>query len=174
MTKLWLKILKVKDALKCQTTNKKSLEKYLSYSAPRMMEYFNIAKSVWTIVFDSLDMKIKRNKKNITNPKGFFYFIDHEKKHYVWEYSIKKETKTNPQQMTNVNLIYNDQLNDLTIPKIINTFSSFTSVDKKTSPIFQMESSGIFPINETLLPMFKRRIAGLILQTKKEDPSIRK
>jgi hypothetical protein len=75
--------------------------------------------------------------------------------------------------MTNVNLIYNDQLNDLTIPKIINTFSSFTSVDKKTSPIFQMESSGIFPINETLLPMFKRRIAGLILQTKKEE-SIRK
>ena len=30
-----------------------------------------------------------------------------------------------------------------------------------------MSSKGIFPINETLLPMFKRRIAGHISQTKK-------
>ena len=164
-----VKDLKIKEMPKLTEDEQKEFRQILSYSAPRIMEYFNIAKSVWTIVFDSLDMKIRRNKKNITHPKGFFYFIDHEKKHYVWEYSIKKETKTNPQQMTNVNLIYNDQLNDLTIPKIINTFSSLTSVDKKTSPIFQMESSGIFPINETLLPMFKRRIAGLISQTKKEE-----
>jgi hypothetical protein len=27
-------------------------------------------------------------------------------------------------------------------------------------------SNGIFPVNETLLPLFKRRIAGLISQTK--------
>jgi hypothetical protein len=30
-----------------------------------------------------------------------------------------------------------------------------------------MTSSGVFPIEETLLPMFKRRIAGHISQTKK-------
>jgi hypothetical protein len=30
-----------------------------------------------------------------------------------------------------------------------------------------MTSSGVFPIDETLLPMFKRRIAGHISQTKK-------
>lgn len=166
---IMVKDLKFKEIPQMSEQESQEFKKILMYSAPRIMEYFNVAKSVWTIVFDSLDMKIRRNKKNITHPKGFFYFIDHEKKHYVWEYSIKKETKTNPQQMTNVNLIYNDQLNDLTIPKIINTFSSFTSVDKKTSPIFQMESSGIFPINETLLPMFKRRIAGLISQTKKYE-----
>jgi hypothetical protein len=139
------------------------------YSAPRIMEYFNIAKSVWTIVFDSLDMKIKRNKKNILHPKGFFYFIDHEKKHYVWEYTIKQETRYNPQQMTKVKLIYQDQINELTIPKIINTFSTFESIDKKTGPIFLMTSKDIFPINETLLPMFKRRIAGIISQTKKYE-----
>lgn len=164
-----VKDLKVREMPKLTEEEQKEFISILSYSAPRIMEYFNIAKSVWTIVFDSLDMKIRRNRKNITHPKGFFYFVDHDKKHYVWEYSIKKETRNNPQQMTNVKLIYDDLINDLTIPKIINNFSSFTSEDKKVSPIFQMTSSGIFPINETLLPMFKRRIAGLISQTKNEE-----
>ena len=139
----------------------------LTFSAPRIMEYFSIAKSVWSIVFDSLDMKIKRNKKNILHPKGYFFYTENDtKKTYVWEYSIKKETKNNPQSMTNINLIYFDEMGELTIPKIITTFSSFESKDKRMSPVFHMMSSGIFPVNETLLPLFKRRIAGLISQTK--------
>jgi hypothetical protein len=106
------------------------------------MEYFNIAKSVWTIVFDSLDMKVKRNKKNIIHPKGFFYFIDHEKTHYVWEYVIKKQTKLNPQQMTNVKLIYDQSINDLTISKIIYNFSSFDGIDKKIARRVQKQTIG--------------------------------
>jgi hypothetical protein len=133
------------------------------------MEYFNVAKSIWTIVFDSLDMVIKRNKKNVLHQKGFFYYIDNEKKYYVWEYIMKKETKQNPQQMIKIELIYDNLINDLTISKIINKFSSFDSIDKKMGPIFYMISSGIFPIQETLLPMFKRRIAGHISQTKKYE-----
>jgi len=164
---IMVKDLKVRELPKMSEEENKEFKQILLYSAPRMMEYFNVAKSVWTIVFDSLDMKIKRNKKNILHPKGFFYFVDHEKTHHVWEYTIKKETRTNPQQMTNIKLIYNQPLNELTISKIINNFSSFSPIDKKTAPIFHMTSSGVFPINETLLPMFKRRIAGFISQTKK-------
>jgi len=164
---IMVKDLKFKDIPTMTKEETEEFQKILKYSAPRILEYFNIAKSVWTIVYDSLDMKIKRNKKNITNSKGFFYFIDKDKKYYVWEYAIKKETKYNPQEMTNIKLIYEDQLNDLTLPKIINNFSTLNSEDKKTTPVFHMISSGEFPIKETLLPMFKRRIAGFILQTKK-------
>jgi hypothetical protein len=164
---IMVKDLKVREIPQMSEEESQEFRKILLYSAPRMMEYFNVAKSVWTIVFDSLDMKIKRNKKNILHPKGYFYFIDHEKTHHVWEYTIKKETRSNPQQMTNVKLIFSEPVNDLTISKIINNFSSFSGIDKKTGPIFHMTSSGVFPINETLLPMFKRRIAGLISQTKK-------
>ena len=71
--------------------------------------------------------------------------------------------------MTNVNLVYNDLANDLTISKIIDTFSTFTIEEKRMAPIFQMTCSGEFPIEETLLPMFKRRISGLISQTKNEQ-----
>lgn len=164
---IMVKDLKVKELPEMSQEETEEFRKILIFSAPRIMEYFNIAKSVWTIVFDSLDMKIKRNKKNVLHPKGFFYFIDQEKKHYVWEYVIKKETKNNPQQITKIKLIYNDLINDLTLPKIINNFSSFESIDKKISPIFYMTSKGDFPVEETLLPMFKRRIAGHISQTQK-------
>ena len=163
---LLVKDLKVKEIPKLTEEEQKEFISILSYSAPRIMEYFNIAKSVWTIVFDSLDMKIRRNKKNVVNPKGYFYFIDNSKKHYVWEYTIKKQTKSNPQQMTNVNLVYSDQVNDLTISKIINNFSTFTVEERRFAPIFQMTCSGEFPIEETLLPMFKRRISGFISQSK--------
>jgi hypothetical protein len=160
-----VKDLKVRELPEMSNEELQEFQKILSYSAPRMMEYFNVAKSVWTIVFDSLDMVIKRNKKNVLHQKGFFYYIDNEKKYYVWEYIMKKETKQNPQQMIKIELIYDNLINDLTISKIINKFSSFDSIDKKMGPIFYMISSGIFPIQETLLPMFKRRIAGHISQT---------
>jgi len=69
--------------------------------------------------------------------------------------------------MTNINLIYQDQFDDLTLSKIISNFSSFNDEEKKSSPVFYMTCSGEFPIKETLLPMFKRRITVLISQTKK-------
>lgn len=164
-----VKDLKVKNLPELSTEEFTEFMSILKYSAPRMMEYFNIAKSVWSVVFESLDMKIRRSKKYITHNKGFFYYVDPEKTYHVWEYSIKKETKTNPQQMTNVNLIYSEPLNDLTISKIITRFSSFDSNDKKIGPVFHMTSTGEFPLQETLLPMFKRRIASYIIQTKKVE-----
>lgn len=164
---IMVKDLKVREIPEMSDEESEEFKKILMYSAPRMMEYFNVAKSVWTIVFDSLDMKLKRNRKNDIHPKGFFYFVDHEKNYHVWEYVIKKQTRTNPQQITKVKSIYKDQLNDLTLPKIIDRFSSFDTTDKKTGPLFMMTSKGIFPIEETLLPMFKRRIAGYVSQRKK-------
>jgi len=67
---IMVKDLKVKDAPTMSDEENEEFRKILSYSAPRIMEYFNVAKSVWTIVFDSLDMKIKRNKKIFYIQKG--------------------------------------------------------------------------------------------------------
>ena len=167
---IMVKDLKVRNIPTMSEEENEEFRKILSYSAPRIMEYFNVANSVWTIVFDSLDMKIKRNKKNILHPKGYFYYTETStKKTYVWEYVIKKETKNNPKRMANINLIYFDEIGELTVSKIISTFSTYEPKDKRMGPVFQMTSNGIFPVNETLLPLFKRRIAGLISQTKPQE-----
>jgi hypothetical protein len=58
-----VKDLKVKNLPELSTEEYTEFMSVLKYSAPRMMEYFNVAKSVWSIVFESLDMKIRRSKK---------------------------------------------------------------------------------------------------------------
>ena len=77
---LLVKDLKAKQLPDMTDDEMKEFIEILTYSAPRMFEYFNIAKSVWTIVFDSVDMKIKKNQKNVLFPKGFFYYVDEKTK----------------------------------------------------------------------------------------------
>jgi hypothetical protein len=165
---LLVKDLKVREIPTMSHEEYHEFTQILSYSAPRIMEYFNIAKSVWTLVFDSLDIKLKKNKKNLHLKKGFFYYNNKEEgKYYVWQYQIKSASKGSPEFKTDVKLIYEDSLNNLTIPKIINTFSTLTEIETKESPVFEMICVGTFPMNETLLPIFKRRVISYINQQKK-------
>jgi hypothetical protein len=95
---LLVRDLKVKDIPELSTEEFDEFVKILSYSAPRIMEYFNVAKSVWTIVFDALEIKVKKNKKNVISKKGFFYFNNKENGQiYVWEYHIKPAAKGSPE-----------------------------------------------------------------------------
>ena len=63
-----------------------------------------------------------------------------------------------------VNLIYSDVKNDLTIPKIVSTFSRWNVDGGTKMPVVEMLSVGDFPINETLLPLFKRKLISYIDQ----------
>jgi hypothetical protein len=58
----------------------------------------------------------------------------------------------------------------LTIPKIINTFSQWNVGDDQPSlSVFEMKCDDIFPINETLLPLFKRKLITYIGQSTISD-----
>jgi hypothetical protein len=130
-----------------------------------MFEYFGFAKSVWELVFDSVHLQVKKNKKNVLEPKGYFYFFDKkENKLYVWEFENKPAAKGSPENVVLTNLIYSEQKNDLTIPKIINNLSKWNVENKTKLPVFEMISRGEFPINETLLPMFKRKLIAYVNQ----------
>jgi hypothetical protein len=43
------------------------LKKILKICQPQIHDYFNFAKSLWTVVFDSITVKTKKNKSNIKN-----------------------------------------------------------------------------------------------------------
>jgi hypothetical protein len=162
---LLVKDLKIKEIPKLSTEEGEEFAKILTYSAPRMLEYFNIAKSVWEIVFDSINMRVKKNKDNVLDKKGYFYYVNPKDEiHYVWEYEIKSVNKKSPESKTLVNLIYSDKKNDLTITKIINTFSQWNLENKSKLPLFEMVCDGEFPINETLLPLFKRKMINYVGQ----------
>ena len=162
---LLVKDLKIKEIPKLEIEEIDEFTKILSYSAPRMLEYFNIAKSVWEIVFDSIVMKIKKNKDNVLEKKGYFYYTNpKDEQLYIWEFDIKPVNKKSPESKTLVNLIYSDKKNNLTITKIINTFSHWNVENKTKLPLFEMTCDGEFPINETLLPLFKRKLISYVNQ----------
>jgi len=52
----------------------------------------------------------------------------------------------------------------LTIPKIVSTFSQWNVDGGTRMPVVEMLSRGDFPINETLLPLFKRKLISYIEQ----------
>lgn len=164
---LLVRDLKIKKIPELSQNESEEFVKILTFTAPRLLEYFNIAKSLWSIVFDTISINVKKNKKNIQSKKGYFYY--NEKKSgnlYVWEYNIKPAARKSPEEKTLVNLIYSEPKLKLTIPKIINTFSQWNDEDEKSSlPVFEMVCSDIFPINETLLPLFKRKLINIIRQS---------
>lgn len=164
---LLVRDLKVKDIPEMTTEETKEFVKILTYSAPRLLEYFNLAKSIWSLVFETIGTNIKKNKKNVDKPNGYFFYNDKQNnKLYVWEYEIKSITKRSPEQKTFVNLIYSDSKGDLTIPKIISTFTQWNEdKSKSTLPVFEMVCNSIFPVQETLLPLFKRKLMTYVNQS---------
>ena len=162
---LLVKDLKIKDVPQMSHDEYEEFIKILTYTAPRMFEYFGIAKSVWELVFDSIHLKVKKNIKNVLSPKGYFYYFDKEKnKLFVWEYENKPAAKGSPESKVLVNLIYNEEKNDLTIPRIITSFSQWNTEGKSKLPVVEMISRGNFPIEETLLPLFKRKLISYVNQ----------
>ncbi len=159
--------LKTKDI---PTLSEEEIVEYhqiLSNSQPQLFDYFGFAKSIWSIVYDSISVNIKKNKNNIKSKNGFFYFKT-DNDIYVWKYTIKRVYKTKGQTKTTTKLIYFGPHTDLTITDILSKFSkNYKTDDECKFPLFEIESKNIFPIEETLLPISKRKIISFIAQHNK-------
>jgi hypothetical protein len=159
--------LKIKDLPPMTSDEHAEFIKILSYSTPKLHEYFDIAKSVWETVFDNVIVKVKKNIDNITLKTGYFYYENNiTNVLYVWEYEKKPAAKGSPENKLIINLIYSDEKKDLTITKIIDMFSNVDSEKQKILPIVEMTVNGEFPLEETLLPLFKRKLISYIVQKK--------
>jgi hypothetical protein len=83
-------------------------------------------------------------------------------------YTTKRVYKTVNQYRTSTKLIYEGSRNNLTIPELLSTFSkTYEKNGEDKYPLFEMTCKDLFPIDETLLPMFKRKVLAFINQQKK-------
>lgn len=142
------------------------LEKTISFSGVKLFDAFNIGKSIWNLAFDNINVHVKKNKDNLHLGKGFcYYFNATDKKVYVWQYEIKKDKKKDITHRTSIFQIYENELNDFTIGQIIQTFSTWSEkINVQDLPIFEVKSKIIFPMEQTLVPMLKRKILSFIFQ----------
>jgi len=156
--------LKVKDIPVLSEDEIVEYHEILKNSQPQLHDYFGFAKSIWSVVYDAVDVVLKKNKNNIKSKSGFFYYRS-EGGLYIWNYKITKVYKTKNQNRTTTKLVYFGEENDLSIHEIISKVSkTYEKNNESTYPIFEIECKDIFPIDETLLPISKRKIMSFINQ----------
>jgi hypothetical protein len=172
---LLLSDLKLKDIPVLAEDEYEEYQKILNYTLPKLEYYFGITKSIWVIVYDSIKLNVKKNKNNLQSKSGFFYFTTKET-NYIWRYNIRKVKKEENTTKTTIKLIHKEPISDLTIQEIISNFMLLQNKPKNHKlPIFEVICEDIFPLEETLIPIFKRKVMSYISQTvKKEENTVKK
>lgn len=162
---LVLSDLKVKDIPVLADEEINEYHQILKNTQPQLFYYFNFAKSIWSMVYDSVDIVVKKNKNNFKSNSGFFYFKS-KNIVYVWQYTTKKVYRVKNQSKTTTKLVYEGPQNNLTMLEIISKFSkTYEKNEEVNNPVFEMFCKDIFPLEETLIPIFKRKVLTYISQS---------
>jgi hypothetical protein len=151
---------------KLKDEEQEEINKTLKFSTNKVFDTFNLGKSIWNIVYDNIQITLKKNKENISSKFGFAVFFDKKnEKVFIWEYNIKKVSKKDINFKTYLNLIYEGSENEKTMTSIIGENTSLKEGEQfKLQPIFEVKSSQDFPMKETLVPMIRRKIMSYISQ----------
>jgi hypothetical protein len=163
---IFIKDLKVKDIPDLTDEQFVEYQKIIKVSQPMLFDYFNIAKSLWSLAYDSVTVNVKRNKNNLTSKTGFYYTI-YKDNLYVWRYTMKKIRVFNNQVRTDFKLIFSG-VSDSTVIKVISqTSPMYRKNNENKLPIMEVVCHEMFPLNETLVPLMKRKVVSLIHQSTK-------
>jgi hypothetical protein len=135
------------------------------YSIDKLMEAFNIAKSIWNIAFDNIEIAIRKNKNNIKFGMGYcFYYKKDDDVLYVWEFEFE-ENKDSGLNKCNINLIYKEVPSELSLMTIIEEKTTLYEFDFFSElPIFEVKSTQYFPMDKTFVPIMKRKIVTYMYQ----------
>jgi hypothetical protein len=142
------------------------LSETIKFSGSKLFDAFNMAKAIWNIAYDSVDVQIKKNKAGLVSGSGYiFYYQKDTESLFVWEYQIKKPKTDNQNNKTYINLIYNGPVDELTMTNIIDTFSTWNTTDfYHNLPIFEMKCSQKLPMEQTIVPIMKRKVMAYVFQ----------
>jgi hypothetical protein len=142
--------LKTKDLPPLKVTELNELKTILQYSLSKLQDYFDIIKSIWTVVYDLIEIVSIYNEDNLTSKKGYFYTKSNQIIK-IWEYNIRKYKGYNTFNIE-------EKLEDDLLKHI-------HSIDNKL-PSFYLHCEKDVPMEETLIPLFKRKVMSYVLQTK--------
>jgi hypothetical protein len=124
----------------------------VKYSGQKVLDYFNMMKAVWNIVYDSISLKIIKNEKNIHELTGYFY-SDFQTERKVWKYQIERKER----------ITIDTKMNVILLKQTEDNFVFDFDIEKKL-PIFELKAVYDFPLESSILPAFKRKILNYIIQ----------
>jgi len=141
--------------------NNPEIEKILKFSGPELFDMFQLGKSIWSIVYESASVNLKRNKGTLSLGKGFAAYKEESSSNvFVWFYQLDNEIEGK----TTFDLIYSGG-NNLKFTEIISKFEEIDNEEKKYLPVFELLTTQEFPFEESLIPIFKRKISNYVQQS---------
>jgi hypothetical protein len=135
------------------------LNKILKYAGPKFFEYFNVIKALWTLTYDSVSIKHTNEKKNQSLETGYFFTLNGNNKK-IWKYTTGGIDMVKHDSKFAVKLLFDGESR-----KVIKTIMKELGEDNDL-PIFELMSSNDLPFENTLLPIYKRKILSYIIQKK--------
>jgi hypothetical protein len=142
------------------------LVKTIRYSGTKLFDAFNVAKSIWNLSYDNIEITLKRNKSGLYEGVGYIYFNDlTHNKFYVWQYELKTPSKTRTISKAYLKKIFDRPIGDKTITEIISENTKFKGeILNRKLPIFEAKSDREFPLEKTFIPIVKRKLMSYVYQ----------
>lgn len=169
-----LKDLFVEEIPKLNDIELNELNRTLKFSNSKLFDAFSLAKSIWTIAFESINVVLKKNKDKLNCGYGYSVYLNKDKSElYIWEYNYRQTNKSQVDTKAYIKLIYNGPSENINIYDIIQAKSKRKKVSNpKDAPLFEVRSNLYFPMDETFVPIMKRKIISYINQSKNIETKI--
>jgi hypothetical protein len=126
------------------------LQKIVKYSQEKLTQYFTICKTIWQFSFESTSVKLRKIGKEFDDKFLFLYKDIYSKEYTLWEFEYQKNKKG---KNLVINKLLTEKLNHF---DLMDTLSE--SDPYKNLSIIEGFCTQNLPIENTLLPLFKRKI----------------
>tara|TARA_R110000803_G_scaffold15069_1_gene41916 strand:- start:865 stop:1641 length:777 start_codon:yes stop_codon:yes gene_type:complete len=159
---------------------KEEILKIIKFSQSKLTDLFLIGKSIWSLLYDDVSIRIVFNDIKKTKSKsgvGFFYIVYDEVLH-IYQYRINTITTETNENKCSTDLIYKGDVVDVTDKKtLINLIrdnaksfnpqktNKFLDGIEYSYPIFRVKYEQKFPLEGSILSIAKRKIMNYIFQT---------
>ena len=141
------------------------------FARDKFKELFMVAKSLWSIVNDSISLEITNDMNRANGGWGYFYFI-YKDELFVYEYNIGLINPGSEQNKCNIELLY--QGPEKTVKEIIvekGIFGLNKELEDKEYgldfPIFKISFDQNFPLKGCLISLSKRKVMNYVFQSVK-------
>lgn len=132
--------------------------KILKTAGLKIYEYFNIVKALWTITYDSVAINLL-NRDDIKDFNNGYFYIEIDGVKYVWKFLTNDPSKMKVDSKIETDLIYCERTK-VNFKKILKNLS--VNIDL---PMFEITTSNNLPLENTLFPIFKRKVVSYIMQS---------
>ena len=141
------------------------LDRICKYSSVKFMEYFAIAKSIWSFVYETTHVRLKKGTPNLTIGMGLVFYTDKfTDKKYIWTYDLKPVSEIYADYKCVFNEIYcgDKKITSKTLKKLLPPqHLEYYSI----LPMFEAFSAQNFDLNQTIIPIFKRKVLTFVFQS---------